>query len=237
MRILLLILVAISAIPCYGQMNGWVCDENKNPIRYASIIILDEQKRGTATDEKGFFSIDTKSIARLYVSSVGFYDTIIPASSLKQDMKIVLKTRTYMLPEVVVTSSNLKPIVLGVFKTTPTKETIRPVGQIFDVLPELVRFQADKPGWYEIDLSEYDVVVPEHGFFLFIEALERVEKYQWWKYENGNALYGAWVSNNPTDYKPFELALINIDKDRPGYYILKSPLLRNSKPMILITLK
>lgn len=294
MKILFLILVAISAIPCYGQINGWVYDEDKNPISYASVIILDEQKRGTTTNEKGFFSIDTKSIARLYVSSVGFYDTIISASYLKQDMKIVLRTRTYILPEVVVTSNHSKPIVLGVFKTTPTKETIRPTGQIgvfyettnkdknrtissvkvyisktlgvynapmslrmlglqskkvkkhnkliyptevFDVLPELIRFQAEKPGWYEIDLSEYDAVIPEHGFFLFIEALERVEKYQWWKNERGGPLYGAWVSNNTTAYKPFELALINIDKDRPGYHILKSPLLRNSKPMILINLK
>ena len=293
MKILFLILVATFTIPCYAQINGWVYDENKNPINYASVIILDEQQRGAATDEKGFFSIDTKSIARLYVSSVGFYDTIIPVSCLKQKMKIMLRTRTYMLPEVVVTSSNLKPIILGIFKQTPTKEDIRPTGQIgifyetkrkdinrtitsiklyidktlgvynapmslrilglqskkikhnklifptevFDVLPELIRFQAERPGWYEINLSEYDAVIPEHGFFLFVEALERVEKYQWWKNEKGDALYGAWVSNNPMDYKPFELALINIDKDRPGYHILKSPLLRNSKPMILINLR
>lgn len=297
MKLFITLIGVVSAIlNGYGQTSGWLYDENGDPVQYATVITLDNLKNGTTAKENGYFFLTETLKSELYISAVGFYDTIIPASAfIREDIKIKLRTRIYKLDEVTVTPDYSKPIVIGLPNIQPTSDdgwkrmvpgeqsgifynprpkdknkTITsvkfyiankgcynaPMGlrlltyipervkenrkvtsnEVRDLLPELVKFQAKSPGWFEIDLSEYNITMPGNGLFVVVTALDYGKKYQW-KDKSGN-YYGAMVANNPQAYSAFKLVLSDPDpKNNNVYYIIDSPLLRHSKPAIVIYLK
>lgn len=297
MKIFVTLIGIVSAIlNGHGQTRGWLYNANGDPIQYATVITLDNLKNGTTTGENGYFFLTETLKSGLYISAVGFYDTIIPTSAfIGEEIKIKLRTRIYTLDEVTVTPDYSKPIVIGLPNILPTSDdgwkrripgeqsgifyksrsrdknkTITsvklyiankgcydaPMGlrllthipeqvkenkkvtanEVRDLLPELVKFQAECPGWLEIDLNKYNVTMPKNGLFVVVTALDYGKKYRW-KDESGN-YYGAMIANNPQAYPAFKLVLSDPDpKNNNVYYIIDSPLLRHSKPAVAIYLK
>lgn len=280
----------------YGQVSAWVFNNEGNPVKYASVITLDNLKNGTTTGENGHFSFLQSLKAGVYISAVGFYDTIIPASVFRQqESKVILRTRIYELEEVSVKPDYSKPVVIGIpgirptsedgwkrmspglqtgiFYETKQKDRYKEIAsvefyiadngcydalmglrllayqarrakknqkilsdEISDLLPELIIFQAKKPGWIKIDLSAYDIVMPEEGLLVMVMAIEGGKKYQW-KDKTGDSYYGAMIANNPRPYPAYKFAAADDQESKSAYYIVDSPLLRLSKPMIVINLK
>lgn len=68
-------------------------DENKSPVPYATVVEYSSKTNGTITDEKGFFELIIKNLegSQIYISSVGYKDTIISTSAALNLQHILLK--------------------------------------------------------------------------------------------------------------------------------------------------
>ena len=82
------------------RVNGFVVDENGEPVIGATVQIKEMKMRGTVTDIDGKFSIDAPSDHHLIISFVGM---IAQEVKVKSDLKIILKVDAELLGEVVIT--------------------------------------------------------------------------------------------------------------------------------------
>ena len=106
-------------IPIYSQINGKILSQNtQQAIAYANIIILDKHTSGTTTNVNGEFSLQANTSAYLYISAIGFKDTIVQAGIFQHQKELFLRDRQYYLEEVVVTPSR-GITVIGPIHTSP----------------------------------------------------------------------------------------------------------------------
>lgn len=120
MRLTLLLLLFASTTSFTQQLDklqGQVIDEKGDPVRFANIGILDTWI-GTASNEKGYFSLDISTIpesATLHVSAISFKTFTLPIKRIenRDSMVIELKPHYLVLQELQVSSAgqDAKPIV------------------------------------------------------------------------------------------------------------------------------
>lgn len=286
----------IFSMNCYGQICGWLLDSEENPVKNASVILIDSLKKGTTTKENGYFSIVGSFKSYIFISAVGFHDTIIPGTIFSApNVRIKLRTQVYKLDEVVVSANRLQLIKIGnpeafpifnngwqrempgeltgIYYKPKKKEWDRdiisvkiniskkgcyntPMGfrmlsyhspqikvnkklsrnQLSDLLPELLVFQAEKPGWIDIDLTQYHIKMPEGGILVLVTALDAGKKF-YWKDSNGKDYYGALVANSLKKYFPYKVVFSTPALNTESYYTVDNPLLRCSIPMFVLELK
>ena len=89
--------------------------ENKSPITYATVVEYSSKTNGTITDEKGFFELKIKNLegSQIYLSSVGYKDTIVSASAALKLGRIFLKPHVNDLGTFILESTSSDLIELG----------------------------------------------------------------------------------------------------------------------------
>jgi len=104
-------------IEAQEKIKGKLIDaDTGSPISYASICILPDSKLGTTSNLDGEFDLLCKSNNRLYISSLGYHDTIISVFNTKRIVKVELKKKTLKLDEVKVISEQLEKKQIGSMK-------------------------------------------------------------------------------------------------------------------------
>ncbi|MEQ8880223.1 MAG: carboxypeptidase-like regulatory domain-containing protein [Cyclobacteriaceae bacterium] len=76
------------------------------------------------------------------------------------------------------------------------------IAKMSDLFPEPIVVQANGPGWIEIDLSSYNVTLPEKDFYVIVNPIDHGEKYKWGGQNDNYEKYGITIAS-------YE----NIDKD------------------------
>ncbi len=100
--LLLLCLIAISAVTAQETLSGKVVDDEQTPIIGAYILLLN-QKTHTHSNAFGEFILDgVKAGDTLQVSSVGFKTQLVAISDLNSKIKIKLADENYRINEVVI---------------------------------------------------------------------------------------------------------------------------------------
>lgn len=93
-------LLGIGMMTAQVSVKGIVVDENGEPVPGASIQLKSNKGYGTATDMDGRFTLSVPEEATLIISYIG---TVTQEVSATPDMRIVLKSESQQLQEVVVT--------------------------------------------------------------------------------------------------------------------------------------
>ena len=88
-------------------ITGVVQDQNGAPLIGVSVSVS-----GTTTDEEGAFHFDIRKPVDLYISAVGFRDTIIQCHP-SQPQELILQKKDYALAEVIVTPNTHMPMLIG----------------------------------------------------------------------------------------------------------------------------
>ncbi len=104
MEIKKVFLFFLLSLPVYSQTKGVVKDGAGNPVPFVSIIVENEEK-GTSSEEDGSFSILVDASKNLVFSAVGFETKIVRAAAVKN---IVLQKKDIELNEVVIGSAKRK---------------------------------------------------------------------------------------------------------------------------------
>ena len=100
----MLFLIGIGVSFAQTRVTGSVTDENGEPIIGASVMVKGTGK-GSITDSNGNFTLSTSSGGILVVSYVGYETQEVPVSA---NPRIVLRTNTEILEEVVVTALGIR---------------------------------------------------------------------------------------------------------------------------------
>lgn len=117
-----LLLLSVICCKTYSQttnrcsVRGRIIDGmNNEGIPYVSIVSLTDKTVGSVSDEQGYFELLLNSTCAdsIYISRLGFRDTVIFFSGPKGFYELILKERITELEEVVINSSRLKSRVLG----------------------------------------------------------------------------------------------------------------------------
>lgn len=90
--------------------------DSSKPISYANIIDITDKKSGTTSRKDGTFKLtvtDDSVDHKIFISAVGYRDTILTARQVKDTETIYLKRRNYELPDVVVSGKRLEELVIG----------------------------------------------------------------------------------------------------------------------------
>jgi len=98
-------------------ISSYLFDANSNnPIPYASIIDITDNKTGTTSLEDGSFNLtlpgETKE-HRIFISSLGYNDTTLTVEHLLQSDTLYLKPTVYSLPDVVVSNNPMEVVKIG----------------------------------------------------------------------------------------------------------------------------
>lgn len=109
---LLLILSLALSLNLYAQIDGRILAPDRSPIPYVNVLALTEPVTGTTTDEEGNFHLNIKQPVNLYISAVGYRDTLVPCHPSKFK-ELVLQKKNYDLAEVLVTPFSNLPMVIG----------------------------------------------------------------------------------------------------------------------------
>ncbi len=100
-----LVFASITSMAQTTVVTGKVTDDKGKPIEGASVVEKKTQK-GTATDEKGLFSLNVKSGSTLIISGVGYErKEVTPSNGVAS---VSLKQLNQDLSEVVVTALGIK---------------------------------------------------------------------------------------------------------------------------------
>lgn len=100
------ILVTGLSLPCFGQtvsLSGTVMRTGSSEVLPFVTIGVQGTTRGTVTDEKGRFTIETAAVDSIIFSSVGFKEIIVPSKQVGDT--IYLDEEPELLKEVVVSST------------------------------------------------------------------------------------------------------------------------------------
>ena len=93
-------------------IKGKIVDSLNTSIPYASIFI-EAFQTGTNSDIEGYFEISVNDLpAAMQVSSIGYETRKIVVADNKENVLIILKSKSISLEEVVVTSNKLRPNIL-----------------------------------------------------------------------------------------------------------------------------
>ena len=285
----LLVLSLILSLHAHAQISGCILATDRTPVPYVNIIALTEPVSGTTTDEEGAFHFDIRKPVDLYISAVGFRDTIIQCHP-SQPQELILQKKDYALAEVIVTPYTHMPMLIGypdaepmegwracipasgdgIFYTPQKKEIgaflssmqmyIYPMGKpqtpmairlmapkhshfkrnqvipttdFVDLLPEPLLLKAEQPGWQTIDLAGYNLQMPAHGLVLIYYSLDSGGEYKW-RGDDGGEYYGAMVAWSTPGYPRYQF--VRVLPFEKKLYILSSPLLKKSKPLIVFHL-
>lgn len=129
-----LVFASITSMAQTTVVTGKVTDDKGKPIEGISVVEKKTQK-GTATDDKGLFSLNVKPGSTLIISGVGFEKKEIVANGT---VNVSLKQLSQNLSEVVVTALGVKreKKALGYAVTTVGKDELelRPEGDVARVL-------------------------------------------------------------------------------------------------------
>lgn len=87
--------------------------KNNKPIPYASISVLPDNNHGTTTNINGEFELRCERGSRLYISSLGYFDTTVVVQNADENMNIELKEKVLNLNEVKVISKKVKKKQVG----------------------------------------------------------------------------------------------------------------------------
>jgi outer membrane receptor for ferrienterochelin and colicins len=158
LKALLICLVAVIAtqIGCAGQtinISGSVKDaESREPLSYASVLLLPSAD-GTTTDDQGNFTIvstgGNRQRSQLVVSFIGYQNDTIDILQRQSRYTILLKPDVNALQEVVVVSGTMKevskmnsPIPVEVyspalFRKNPTPSIFESLSMVNGVQPQL----------------------------------------------------------------------------------------------------
>lgn len=109
---LLLILILALSLNLYAQIDGRILAPDRSPIPYVNVLALTEPVTGTTTDEEGNLHLNIKQPVNLYISAVGYRDTLVPCHPSKFK-ELVLQKKNYDLAEVLVTPYSNLPMVIG----------------------------------------------------------------------------------------------------------------------------
>ena len=92
-----------------------VSKENDSPISYASVSVFNELK-GTSTSINGEFKLELDKDyyeKDIVVSSIGYYDTIIPVNQLTDEFSLIsLRSKTYEIGEATVIACKKKEVII-----------------------------------------------------------------------------------------------------------------------------
>ena len=163
---IILFLFFIHSIEAQTISGKLISEENKTPIPFAHITILNEI--GVVSNDEGNFSLHLNAKyqnEKVEISALGFEILTIPVKDFKPEMEILMKTTDLVLDEVVVGNS-VNPIeIIEKYKEnytknhvydkqaityfTRTKETIFP--EILEIESEKVNFQNKKEFQKQID--------------------------------------------------------------------------------------
>lgn len=101
MKYAVLIFCLLFVLPVEGQIKGRILSEDKQPIQYVNIISITDKVLGTTTDETGFFNMAYNNSVWVYVSAIGYRDTLVLLEPSQMN-SLVLGRQVYQLEEVVV---------------------------------------------------------------------------------------------------------------------------------------
>lgn len=110
--ILLLILSLAFSLNLHAQIDGRILAPDRSPIPYVNVLALTDPVSGTTTNEEGTFHLNIKQPVNLYISAVGYRDTLVPCHPSKFK-ELVLQKKNYDLAEVLVTPYSNLPMVIG----------------------------------------------------------------------------------------------------------------------------
>lgn len=97
------------------EISGYVREaKNGNPIVYATILDMQEKGKGTTSNSNGYFSFETNpEDVSLFVSAIGYHDTIVMINDSQTSINISLRPKDYFLDEVVVKGEKLEKYKIG----------------------------------------------------------------------------------------------------------------------------
>ena len=92
----LLFCFLLNAVPIFSQrteIKGYVKDQKTgNPIIYATILNMKDNGNGTTSNSIGYFSFANNSDqVSLFVSAIGYHDTIVKANDYQTEINIPLR--------------------------------------------------------------------------------------------------------------------------------------------------
>lgn len=256
----ILLFLAQSILSQSLNIRGYLASqEDGSPIAYASIVEESTNKYGTTSDTDGTFELklpegfENKSV---FISSLGFQDTLISVKSLLKDGNVLLKPITITLEGITVYASKTEEATLGTPNSKHAQREGRDLsfqssagvswGAYFDVrkkergllntlhvyiaekgfpeAPFALRFlkfkgkfeffkqqpltdfedltsetiilKANNSGWFEVNLSDYNISIPDNGIYILFTPLDKGTQYS---YETPfGKWYGAslgWYAN------------------------------------------
>ncbi|WP_339605723.1 hypothetical protein [uncultured Roseivirga sp.] len=98
-------------------VSAFLYEQNSsNPIPYATIIDITSNKYGTTSQKDGSFKLllpKGSSNNNIYISSLGYRDTTLTISQLKESQKLFLIPVIYELADVTVTTETVEEIEIG----------------------------------------------------------------------------------------------------------------------------
>ncbi|MEE9349354.1 MAG: DUF5686 family protein [Flavobacteriaceae bacterium] len=107
-KLLLLLLIITQTILAQTKVSGIVIDEFKDALPFVNIVFKNSTK-GTSSDEKGTFYLESKTTyTELEISSLGYETLVIPLQAVNYDLKIVLKETESNLEEIKLYSGRVK---------------------------------------------------------------------------------------------------------------------------------
>jgi hypothetical protein len=120
----------------FGQLSisGHIIEiKTRKPVQFANFWIKDANI-GTTSDKDGFFTIVADSLSKnknVVISAIGYSDTIIALSNIKNE--ICLRQKTYQLPEIAVTLKKRNVLIINDLSGTKLNAII-----MNDTTPQIV---------------------------------------------------------------------------------------------------
>lgn len=130
------VLLALHPNMIFGQLSisGRVIETTtRKPVQFANFWIKDANI-GTTSDKDGFFTIVADSLSKnknVVISAIGYSDTIIALSNIKNE--ICLRQKTYQLPEIAVTPKKRNVLIINDLSGTKLNAII-----MNDTTPQIV---------------------------------------------------------------------------------------------------
>lgn len=101
MKYTVLIVYLLFTLTVEGQVKGRILSSDKEPLQYVNVISITDKVFGTTTDETGYFNLAYNNSVWVYVSAIGYRDTLVLLEPLRMN-SIVLRQQIYQLDEVLV---------------------------------------------------------------------------------------------------------------------------------------
>jgi len=165
--VIMLLLFINNVLSQEKTIKGIVLDSLNNPIKYASIGLVN-RPIGTVTNNKGEFKLEINKPSitdTLKISSIGFKSKIFIIQNISNNLTINLDENVEELEEVVIVSSNkLKNLKKGKEKTKTNKELFFVVPKMKNINLGVELGRKFKIGNKPSKLSEFKFFVKKNNF-------------------------------------------------------------------------